>query len=73
MVCLCKACLPMLVLTQLYMPMQEAAGLFGHLKDVEANKTDAPRPTDISAECVVMLEKLMLTQAQVCESDHTST
>lgn len=44
---------------------QEAAGLFGHLKEGEASKVDAPRPVDLSPECLSMLEKLMLAQAQV--------
>ena len=44
---------------------QEAAGVFGALRDGEAAKVDAPRPVDLSPECCAMLEKLMLAQAQV--------
>lgn len=45
--------------------LQEAAGLFQYLRENECNKVDAPRPTDLSTECVSLLEKLMLAQAQV--------
>jgi len=39
--------------------------MFAHLKDTEASKIDAPRPVDLSPECLGMMEKLMLAQAQV--------
>lgn len=44
---------------------QEAAGMFSHLKESEAAKVDNPRPVDLSPECLSMMEKLMLAQAQV--------
>jgi programmed cell death 6-interacting protein len=44
---------------------QEAAGVFAHLREAEANKVDAPPPVDLSGECLTMMEKLMLAQAQV--------
>eukprot|EP00882_Tetradesmus_deserticola_P005388 GHRQ01005670.1.p1 GENE.GHRQ01005670.1~~GHRQ01005670.1.p1 ORF type:complete len:245 (+),score=86.83 GHRQ01005670.1:112-846(+) len=44
---------------------QEAAGMFGHLKENEASKIDNPRPVDLSPECLGMMEKLMMAQAQV--------
>eukprot|EP00873_Tetraselmis_striata_P008261 jgi/Tetstr1/428525/TSEL_001855.t1 len=43
---------------------QESAGALTFLKDHVAMKTDTPRPVDISPECITMLEKLMLSQAQ---------
>jgi hypothetical protein len=45
--------------------LQEAAGMFGHLKEIEASKVDNPRPVDLSPECLSMMEKLMMAQAQV--------
>ncbi|KAG2490070.1 hypothetical protein HYH03_011535 [Edaphochlamys debaryana] len=45
---------------------QEACGAFQQLREVESGKTEAPRPLDISTECALLLEKLMLTQAQEC-------
>ncbi|WIA15140.1 hypothetical protein OEZ85_001828 [Tetradesmus obliquus] len=45
---------------------QEAAGMFGHLKESEAAKVDNPRPVDLSPECLSMMEKLMMAQAQEC-------
>lgn len=45
--------------------MQEACGLFALLRETESGKTESPRPLDISPECCTLLEKLMLTQAQV--------
>lgn len=48
-----------------FIHVQEAAGCFQYLKDNEANKTDMPRPQDLAPDCVGMLEKLMLAQAQV--------
>jgi programmed cell death 6-interacting protein len=41
---------------------QEAAGVFALLREGEANKVDSPRPTDLTAECVTIMEKLMLAQ-----------
>lgn len=43
---------------------QESAGALQYLKDHVAMKAENPRPVDISPECVTMLEKLMLSQAQ---------
>jgi hypothetical protein len=42
--------------------------MFGHLREAEANKVDAPRPVDLTPECCTMMEKLMLAQAQVGSS-----
>eukprot|EP00775_Hariotina_reticulata_P008073 gene8073-8268_t len=53
-------------ITQAGKIFQEAAGMFAHLKDTEASKVDAPRPVDLSPECLSMMEKLMLAQAQEC-------
>jgi len=39
--------------------------MFSHLRDVEANKVDAPRPVDLTPECCTLMERLMLAQAQV--------
>lgn len=39
--------------------------MFAHVKEVEASKVDNPRPVDLSPECLSMMEKLMLAQAQV--------
>jgi hypothetical protein len=39
--------------------------MFAHLRETEAPKVDAPRPVDITPECCVLMEKLMLAQAQV--------
>jgi hypothetical protein len=47
-------------------PLQEAAGMFAHVKENEASKIDNPRPVDLTPECLSMMEKLMLAQAQVC-------
>ena len=35
------------------------------MRENECSKLDSPRPMDLSAEIVMLLEKLMLTQAQV--------
>lgn len=48
------------------MLLQEAAGMFAYLKENEASKVDNPRSVDLSPECLSMMEKLMLAQAQVC-------
>eukprot|EP00879_Flechtneria_rotunda_P013649 GHRR01014259.1.p1 GENE.GHRR01014259.1~~GHRR01014259.1.p1 ORF type:complete len:727 (+),score=319.48 GHRR01014259.1:344-2524(+) len=40
--------------------------MFAHLKENEASKVDNPRPVDLSPECLSMMEKLMLAQAQEC-------
>lgn len=39
--------------------------MFGYLKENEASKVDSPRPVDLSPECLSMMEKLMMAQAQV--------
>ena len=39
--------------------------MFSYLKENEGNKTDSPRPLDLSSECASVMEKLMLAQAQV--------
>jgi hypothetical protein len=39
--------------------------MFAHVKESEASKIDNPRPVDLSPECLSMMEKLMLAQAQV--------
>lgn len=39
--------------------------MFAYLKESEASKIDNPRPVDLSPECLSMMEKLMLAQAQV--------
>lgn len=39
--------------------------MFAHVKEQEASKSDNPRPTDLTPECLSMMEKLMLAQAQV--------
>jgi hypothetical protein len=39
--------------------------MFAHVKEAEASKVDNPRPVDLSPECLSMMEKLMLAQAQV--------
>ncbi len=39
--------------------------MFGTLRELESPKVDAPRPVDLSPECLNMLERLMLAQAQV--------
>jgi hypothetical protein len=39
--------------------------MFAHLKESEASKVDNPRPVDLSPECLSMMEKLMMAQAQV--------
>lgn len=39
--------------------------MFAHVKESEASKSDNPRPVDLSPECLSMMEKLMLAQAQV--------
>jgi len=44
---------------------QEASGLYGYIRENECNKMDVPRPMDLTTEVVTLLEKLMLTQAQV--------
>ncbi|KIY99284.1 pH-response regulator protein palA/RIM20 [Monoraphidium neglectum] len=53
-------------LTQACKLFQESAGMFAHLRETEAPKVDAPRPVDITPECCVLMEKLMLAQAQEC-------
>ena len=45
--------------------LQEASGIYAHMRENECSKLDSPRPMDLSAEIVLLLEKLMLTQAQV--------
>eukprot|EP00967_Tisochrysis_lutea_P131500 scaffold228663_cov18-Tisochrysis_lutea.AAC.5 len=42
--------------------MQEAAGLYAFIQEAEANKVDAPKPQDLSADCLSVMEKLMLAQ-----------
>ena len=44
--------------------------MYGYIREYECNKLDVPRPMDLSSEVVTLLEKLMLTQAQV--SKHMS-
>ncbi|EFJ43641.1 programmed cell death protein 6 interacting protein X [Volvox carteri f. nagariensis] len=44
----------------------EACGTFQLMREGESGKTDTPRSVDITTECSVLLEKLMLTQAQEC-------
>ena len=39
--------------------------MFRYIREYECNKLDVPRPMDLSTEVVTLLEKLMLTQAQV--------
>jgi len=39
--------------------------MFAHVKEADASKIDNPRPVDLSPECLSMMEKLMLAQAQV--------
>jgi hypothetical protein len=39
--------------------------MFAHVKEHEASKSDNPRPVDLTPECLTMMEKLMLAQAQV--------
>jgi hypothetical protein len=39
--------------------------MFAHVKEHEASKIDNPRPVDLTPECLSMMEKLMLAQAQV--------
>ena len=48
-----------------YIHSQEASGMYGYIREYECNKLDVPRPMDLSTEVVTLLEKLMLTQAQV--------
>jgi len=43
---------------------QEAAGVFGALRDGPSLKVEAPRPVDVGPECAAMLETLCLAQAQ---------
>jgi len=43
---------------------QEAAGMFGELRDNASLRVEAPRPVDIGPECAGMLERLCLAQAQ---------
>ncbi|KAL6757097.1 BRO1-like domain-containing protein [Haematococcus lacustris] len=45
---------------------QEAAGVFVLLREGPASKTDTPRPADLTPECIMVMEKLMLAQAQEC-------
>ena len=45
---------------------QEAAGVFGYLREHVSLKVDAPRPEDVSPEGAGMMEKLFLGQAQEC-------
>eukprot|EP00983_Pelagomonas_calceolata_P117104 1160382-Pelagomonas_calceolata.AAC.15 len=44
--------------------MQEAAGLYAFIQEAEANKVDAPKPQDLSADCLSVMEKLMLAQVR---------
>ena len=39
--------------------------MYGYIREYECNKLDVPRPMDLTTEVVTLLEKLMLTQAQV--------
>jgi hypothetical protein len=41
---------------------QEAAGVFGELRDTVSLRVEAPRPVDLSPECAHMLERLCLAQ-----------
>ena len=50
-------------------PAQEAAGVFGYLRDGPALKVEPPRPTDLTPECCHMLERLCLAQAQEAAFD----
>ncbi|KAF8060549.1 BRO1 [Scenedesmus sp. PABB004] len=52
--------------TQACKLFQEASGMFAHLKEGEASKVDSPRPVDLSPECLTVMDKLMLAQAQEC-------
>lgn len=45
---------------------QEAAGVFGELRDVVSLRVEAPRPVDVSPECANMLERLCLAQVRPC-------
>ena len=45
--------------------VQDAAGLLVHIREHESAKLDNPRPQDLSVEVTLILEKLMLAQAQV--------
>ena len=45
---------------------QEAAGVFGELRDVVSLRVEAPRPVDVSPECANMLERLCLAQVRSC-------
>ncbi|KAJ9513660.1 hypothetical protein QJQ45_015416, partial [Haematococcus lacustris] len=42
---------------------QEAAGVFVLLREGPASKTDTPRPADLTPECIMVMEKLMLAQS----------
>ncbi|GBF91561.1 hypothetical protein Rsub_04301 [Raphidocelis subcapitata] len=53
-------------ITQACKLFQESAGVFGFLREHEANKVDAPVPVDVNSECLGMMERLMLAQAQEC-------
>ena len=44
---------------------QEACGIYGYIREQCCNKLDQPRPMDLTVEIISLLEKLMLTQAQV--------
>ena len=39
--------------------------MFRYIREYECNKLNMPCPMDLSTEVVTLLEKLMLTQAQV--------
>ena len=47
---------------------QESAGTLVYLREHEANKVDAPVPVDLTSECIAMMERLNLAQAQVGSS-----
>ena len=47
-------------------PPALGAGAWGACREREGPKLDAARPVDLSPECVGLLERLMLAQAQEC-------
>ena len=52
---------------------QEAAGVFGYMRDTAALRVEHPRPVDISPECAGMLERLCLAQSQECSYEKFCT
>ena len=58
--------LPQLAEGTLLCNLQEAAGVFGYMRDTAALRVEHPRPVDISPECAGMLERLCVAQAQEC-------